>query len=165
MSAGLFEIRLDGRGAAADAPSVELPSAGPAEPTFRQARERGIHRYCCGCARETEHVLCGEGNGASIPAIRWPAVKPASGTTICVDCGQWRATASRPDAPVWSSWPRTPAAAGAGPAFAKQDPAAPAHEGPLDRAAENEGMPPLQGPARLRRLQPARTMKKAIATY
>jgi hypothetical protein len=28
-----------------------------------------------------------------------------------------------------------------------------------------EGMPPLSDPSRLRRRQPARTMKKAIATY
>jgi hypothetical protein len=36
---------------------------------------------------------------------------------------------------------------------------------PLEAAAESEVMLPLRGPARLRRRQPARTMKKAIATY
>jgi hypothetical protein len=138
MSARLFEIRLDGSGAAAAAQNAELRSAAHAEPPYRQPAEHGIRRYCCGCARETEHVLCGDGDRASIPAIRWPAVTPASGTTICVDCGQWRATASRPTA---------------------------AHEGPLESATENEGMPPLRDPSGLRRRQPARTMKKAIATY
>jgi len=154
MSAGLFEIRLGGRGPAAPAQNLEFPPA-RAESPSRQARERGLHRYCCGCARETEHVLCQEGGGASIPAIRWPAVEPASGTTICVDCGQWRVAASRPNGIAWSSWPRMPAAAGA----------ALIEEGPLESAAENEGMPPLRKPLRLPRRQPARTMKKAIATY
>jgi hypothetical protein len=154
MTAGLFEIRLGRRGPAAPAQNPEFPPA-RAESPFRQARERGLHRYCCGCARETEHVLSQEGGGTSIPAIRWPAVKPASGTTICVDCGQWRAAASRPDGIAWSSWQRTPAGAVV----------ALIEEGPLESAAENEGMPPLREPPRLRRRQPVRTMKKAIATY
>ena len=153
MSAGLFEIRLGRRDPAAPAPKLEFPAR--AESPFRPARERGLHRYCCGCARETEHVLCQEDGRGSIPAIRWPAVKSASGTTICVDCGQWRSAASRPSGIAWSSWPRTPATAGA----------ALIEEGPLESAAENEGKPPLRGPRRLPRRQPARTMKKAIATY
>lgn len=163
MSAGLFEIRLGGRGAAIPRQNVEFPAR--VESPFRQATERGLHRYCCGCARETEHVLCREGDRASIPAIRWPAVKPASGTTICVDCGQRRAAASRPDGTAWSSWPRMPAAAGAALSVSKPESARPVEEGLLESAAENEGMPPLRGPSRLRRRQPARTMKKAIATY
>jgi hypothetical protein len=94
MSAGLFEIRLGGRGAAIPRQNVEFPAR--VESPFRQATERGLHRYCCGCARETEHVLFREGDVAGIPAIRRPAHKAASGTTMCVDCGQWRAAARQP---------------------------------------------------------------------
>ena len=93
MSAGLFEIRLGERSTAAPQ-KVEFPAR--AESAFRQAEQRGLHRHCSGCARETEHVLFREGDGAGLPAIRWPAVKAASGTTICVDCGQWRAAARQP---------------------------------------------------------------------
>jgi hypothetical protein len=97
MSAGLFEIRLGGRGTAAPQ-KVEFSAR--AESPFRQAEQRGLHRYCSGCARETEHALFREGDRASdrasIAAIRWPAVRAASGTTICVDCGQWRAAAGQP---------------------------------------------------------------------
>lgn len=104
MSAGLFKIRIDKRGAtpAADA---GLPSARLAKPPFRQAKEGALHRYCCGCSRETEHVLCRGGDEANIPAIRWPAAEPAAGTTICADCGQWRTATSRPSArrqPAWT---------------------------------------------------------------
>jgi len=155
MSAGLFEIRLGGTPAAA-----AEQSARRVEPLFRQAGERGLHRYCSGCSQETEHVLCRGDDDASIPAIRRPAAEPASGTTMCVDCGQWRAPASRPNAPAWSFWPRVPPGPGDVLSVSKPD-----HEAPLESAAENEGMPPLQDPPRLGRRQPARTMKKAIATY
>ena len=155
MSAGLFEIRLGGRPTAAaeeSAPRVESP--------FLQAGERGLHRYCSGCSQETEHVLWPGDDGASIPAIRWPAAEAASGTTMCVDCGQWRAPASRPNAPAWSFWPRLPAEAGVVLSVSKR-----VHESPLESAAENEGMPPLRERTTLTRRQPTRTMKKAIATY
>ena len=122
--------------------------------------QRGLHRYCSGCAQETEHVLCQSDDGQSIPAIRWPAAKAPSGTTMCVDCGEWRAEASRPIAPAWSFWPRPPAETGSTP-----DSSAPVQESPLESAAENEGMPPLGAPTRLRPGQPARTMKNPIATY
>jgi hypothetical protein len=159
MSGGLFEIRFRRPpGAANEAVrSAHLTE----QPPFRQAGERGLHRYCYGCAQETEHVLCQSDDGPSIPAIRWPAAKPASGTTMCVHCGQWRVAASRPIAPAWSFWPRVPAEAGT-----KPDSRTPVHEAPLEIAAKNEGMPPLRPvPARLRRSQPARTMKNPIATY
>ena len=155
MSPGLFEIRLGGTPAKAAEQSTRR-----AEPLFRRADERGLHRYCSGCSQETEHVLCGRDDGASIPAIRWPAAEPASGTTMCVDCGQWRAPASRPNAPAWSFWPRLPVEPSGLLNVSKPD-----HEARLESAAENEGMPPLQDPPRLGRRQPARTMKKAIATY
>jgi hypothetical protein len=155
MSAGLFEIRLGGRPAAvADQPVRRV------EPPFQEVGERGLHRYCSGCSQETEHVLWRGDDGASIPAIRWPAAEPASGTTRCVDCGQWRAPASRPTAPAWSFWPRRPVETAEVLSVSTHD-----HEAALESAAENEGMPPLRDPTSLRRRQPARTMKKAIATY
>jgi hypothetical protein len=158
MSAGLFEIRFR---RAPVTPSEELPSAPLVEPApLRHAAERGLHRYCSGCAQETEHVLCQGDDGPGIPAIRWPAAKPASGTTMCVDCGQWRVAASKPIAPTWSFWPRLPAETGA-----KPESRASVQAGPLESAAENEGMPPLRTPTRLRPGQPARTMKNPIATY
>jgi hypothetical protein len=66
----------------------------------RKAAERGLHRYCSGCSRETEHVLCHDADGPIIPTIRWPAARAASGTTICVDCGQWRTAASQLTQPI-----------------------------------------------------------------
>jgi hypothetical protein len=156
MSGGLFEIRLGERRTAASAQSGNGHTA--VEPPFGEAGERGLHRYCSGCSRETEHVLCND--GPKTPAIRRPAVEPATGTTICVDCGQWRGPASRPNASEWSFWPRTPGEARPALRVSK-----PASEGLLESAAENEGMPPLQIPSRLSPSQPARTMKKAIATY
>ena len=163
MSGGLFELRLGGGPEAASEEGQPARLVEP--PRFREAGERGLHRYCCGCAQETEHVLCQSDDGPNIPAIRWPAATPASGTTMCVDCGQWRIAASRPIAPAWSFWPRLPAEAAAVPSLSKPKSATPAHDGSLESAAENEGMPPLPAPSRLRRSQPARTMKNPIATY
>ena len=153
MSGGLFEIRLGAQNGNGDHQTVRH-----VEPPFREADERGLHRYCSGCSRETEHVLCDA--GPKTPAIRRPTVEPATGTTMCVDCGQWRSPALRPNASDWSFWPRTPVEAGRALRVSK-----PADEGPLESAAENEGMPPLRIPLRLSSSQPARTMKKAIATY
>jgi hypothetical protein len=104
MSDGLFEIRLgaqNGNGGHQTAHHVEPP--------FREAGERGLHRYCSGCAQETEHVPWQSTEGAKLAAIRRPAAEAVSGTTMCVDCGQWRSPASRPTSPAWSFWPRTPA--------------------------------------------------------
>jgi hypothetical protein len=158
MNDGLYEIRFRGTPVAV---SEEVQSAPLAEPaSFQQADQRGLHRYCSGCAQETEHVLCQSDDGPTIPAIRWPAAKAASGTTMCVDCGQWRVAASKPIAPTWSFWPRLPAETDA-----KPESVTPAQDGPLESAAENEGMPPPRTPTRLRPGQPARTMKNPIATY
>jgi hypothetical protein len=118
----------------------------------------GLHRYCTGCTRETEHVAwTAEGRG-SIPSIRWPAAEQAAGTTICLNCGQWRAAASQPTAPAWSSWPRNPIPPRS-PAIAA-NPADTADDWPSETAAENEGMPPKREPrplprrsARLRRVR------------
>ncbi len=155
MSTGLFRVRLDDVGATS-AGDTGLPSAARAEPFFRQAKERVLQRYCCGCSRETEHVLCRGGEGSNIPAIRWPAAKPASGTTICVDCGQWRTAASLPSGPSWSSWPRL---------VPEASTRLNVDYGALATTAENDGVPALRHPPRSRRRQPARTMKNAIATY
>ena len=122
--------------------------------------KRGLHRYCSGCAQETEHVLCQSDDGPSIPAIRWPAAKAASGTTMCVDCG---AVARRGVETDRSGL--VVLAPPAGREGAKPDSPTPVQDGPLESAAENEGMPPLRAPTRLRPGQPARTMKNPIATY
>jgi hypothetical protein len=153
MSGGLFEIRLGAQNGNGDHQTARY-----VEPPFREAGERGLHRYCSGCSQETEHVLCDD--GPKTPGIRRPTVEPGPGTTMCVDCGQWRSPASRPDASDWSFLPRTPLEAGRALRVSK-----PADEGLLESAAENEGMPPLRIPSRLSSSQPARTMKKAIATY
>jgi hypothetical protein len=160
MTVGLFEIRLGLRptAAAAQNGNGDLQSAYRGELPFREARERGLHRYCSGCSQETEHVLCSE--WANTPAIRRPAADAASGTTVCVDCGQWRSPASRPHATALSFWPRTPAEAGGVLSVSKR-----VDEGQLQSAPENERMPPLRAPSRLRPSQPTRTMKNAIATY
>jgi hypothetical protein len=103
MSGGLFQIRLGAQNENGDhqtAPHAESP--------FREAGERGLHRYCSGCSQETEHVLWQSTEGAKLAAIRRPAAEAVSGTTMCVDCGQWRSPASRPNSPAWSFWPRTP---------------------------------------------------------
>jgi len=154
----LYEIRFRRAPAAVSEEVQPAPLIEPAP--FRQAGQRGLHRYCSGCAQETEHVLCQSDDGPGIPPIRWPAAKAASGTTMCVDCGQWRAEASRPIAPAWSFWPRLPVDTSARP-----DSPTPVQDRPLESAAENEGMPPLLAPTRLRPSQPARTMKNPIATY
>jgi hypothetical protein len=61
-----------------------------------ERQRAGLHRYCAGCASDTEHVAwVGNGPG-SVDLIRWPTDVAPSGTTICLSCGQWRAAASRP---------------------------------------------------------------------
>jgi hypothetical protein len=166
--AGLFVVPLDrpqaisGAMKTVDPPALQ-PGRGRVGPTLRNTG--GLHRYCSGCAHETEHVLTAPGGRGSIPSIRWPAAEPATGTTICLDCGQWRAASFRPSPPGWSEWPRsriaTPRAA---------DPVAPIGK-PDDcvseTAAENEGMPPKReprprgrstGPRRLRAVAPSAQM-------
>jgi hypothetical protein len=137
-------------------PAMPAAAKTPAPPAMRPARGRtapakrhktGLHRYCMACARETEHVLSADRRG-SIPSIRWPAAEPARGTTICLDCGQWRAKSFRPSPPAWSEWPRTPIA----PRREADTVATPdaAHDSVSETEAENEGMPPKRQP-RLRK--------------
>src|SRR6266508_5277527 len=107
---GLFMVRLDQPKVV---PAVEerLVSLAHAEPQPLRVKpiplqKSGLHRYCSGCAQETEHVAWSRDERASVPSIRWPAAEPAGGTAISLTCGQWRAAASQPSPPAWSSWPR-----------------------------------------------------------
>jgi hypothetical protein len=105
---GLFIIRSNGRSARRSLEdartSVGHTSTVPDRAT--SSKEEPLRRYCPGCSRETEHGAWGVGARANIPTIRWPGAETASGTTICLDCGQWRSVASQPTAPAWSDWPR-----------------------------------------------------------
>jgi hypothetical protein len=161
---GLFMVRLDRLSAMPAAsktlePLSRSPGRARVAPTDR--RKGGLHRYCSGCAHETEHVvLAGDGRG-STPSIRWPATEPASGTTICLDCGQWRAVSSQPRPPAWSSWPRS--------RIATQSPALAADSGDTtddwgsETAAANEGMMRKRESRRLRRSSARRRRVRAEA--
>jgi hypothetical protein len=161
---GLFIVPLDRpRAMPAAAKTHEPPAIGPVRARVaRTDPQKGEdHRYCSGCAQETEHVAwAAEGRG-STPSIRWPTTQPAIGATICLNCGQWRAASPQPRPPAWSSWPRTPIAA---PSLAvAADSADTADDRASETAAENEGMPPKRKPrhprrsnARLRRARAGR---------
>jgi hypothetical protein len=158
---GLFMVRLERpRAMPAAAKTLEplaqrRPGPGRLAPTDRY--QGGLYRYCTGCTRETEHVAWSRDGRGSIPFIRWPAAEPAAGTTICLNCGQWRAATSQPRPPAWSSWPRKPIAPRS-PAIAA-DPADTTDDWVSETAAENEGMPPREPrplprrSARLRRVR------------
>jgi hypothetical protein len=141
--AGLFVVPLDGTPAMTAAakthePPAMTPGRGRVAPTDRH--KSGLRRYCSGCAQETEHVARAADGRGSIPAIRWPTTEPAIGTTICLNCGQWRAAASRPNPPTWSSRPRSRIAP---PSLAVAAYSTDAREDWVsETAAENEGMPP-----------------------
>jgi hypothetical protein len=111
---GLYVVPLDRpRTMPAAAKTLEPPGMhrGHARVAPTDRREVGLHRFCSGCAHETEHVVWAADGRGSIPSIRWPAAEPKIGTTICLACGQWRAASPRPSPPAWSSWPRSPIAA------------------------------------------------------
>jgi hypothetical protein len=122
-------------------------------PAMRRGRGRvapndrhkgGLHRYCRGCSRETEHVLRAGDDRGSIPSIRWSSAAPTGGTTICVNCGEWRTASFRPSAAAWSEWQRTRITT------LLQAEAVASTDNPVDwvseTAAENEGMPPKPEP-------------------
>ena len=141
---GLFIVRLDQPKVV---PAVEerlasLAHERPGPPRVKPIPQQksGLHRYCSGCAQETEQVAWSRHGQASIPSIRWPAAEPAGGTTICLNCGQWRAAASQPSAPAWSSWPRNLIAMRN--LAITADTARAAADWVSEAAAENEGMPP-----------------------
>jgi hypothetical protein len=150
---GLFMVRLERPNAMpAVAKTLEplaqrRPGRGRGAPTDRH--KGGLHRYCSGCTRETEHVAWAADGRGSIPSIRWPAAQPAAGATICLNCGQWRAASSQPRPPAWSSWPSSRIAP---PRLAvAADTADTADDWVSETAAENEGMPQKHEPRRLRR--------------
>jgi hypothetical protein len=145
---GLFVVQLNGRTAAHTADEVDPAFAHPllvrvrAEPSRRQARKSALRRYCSGCSRETEQIPRPGGGRPNIPSIQSAAAEPASGATVCLDCGQLRAAASRPSPPAWSSWPRKPreitAARNRAPTQAES--ALAFDDEASEAAAENEGM-------------------------
>jgi hypothetical protein len=149
---GLFMVALDQRRAtSAAAKTHELPDITPGRGRVAppDRHKSGLRRYCSGCAQETEHVAwAAEGRG-SIPEIRWSTTEPAIGTTICLNCGQWRAATSRPSPPLWSSWPRSRIAT---PSLAvAADSTDTAEDRDSENSAENEGMPPKREPRPRRR--------------
>ena len=95
---GLFMVRLGQPKAVAAVTKTVAPLAHEerrapgVRPIPRQ--KSGLRRHCSGCAQETEHLTWSHDGRASIPSIRWPAAEAARGTTICLDCGQWRAAAA-----------------------------------------------------------------------
>ena len=150
---GLFMVRLDQPKVvpAVEERLVSLAHVGPQPLRVKPIplQKSGLHRYCSGCAQETEHVAWSRDGRASVPSIRWPAAEPAGGTTICLTCGQWRAATSQPSPPAWSGWPRQ--------LIAMRNLAITADsirataDGVSEAAAENEGMPPKREPPRARR--------------
>jgi hypothetical protein len=149
---GLFMVGLEGPRATLAIATTPDPAGrrsgrGRVAPTTRL--KSGLHRYCSGCAHETEHVVWTADGPRSIPSIRWPAAKAPIGTTICMNCGQWRAASSQPRLAEWSSWPRTPVARRR-PAVAVES-ADPADDWVSETRAENEGMPPKRESSRTRR--------------
>ena len=159
---GLFVVPLDRRRAMSAAAKTHGPPAirpGRARVALTDRHNGGLHRYCAGCAHETEHVAwAAEGRGSSF-SIQWRSTQPAIGTTICLDCGQWRAGNSRPSPPAWSSWPREPIATRS---LAVAADSADSADDWATEAAENEGMPPRRKPRRLRRSS-ARLRARAVA--
>jgi hypothetical protein len=148
---GLFVVPLDRPRAMSAAakthePPAMRPGRGRVAPPDRH--KSGLRRYCSGCAQETEHVAWAADGRGSIPEIRWSTSEPATGTTICLNCGQWRAATSRPSPPLWSSWPRSRIAT---PSLAVADSTDTTEDWDSENSAENEGMPPKREPRRPRR--------------
>jgi hypothetical protein len=151
-SPGLFTLRLERSSAMLAATKrLESPAMRPKRarlgPTDRPKR---LHRYCSGCTHETEHVPWTADGLGSIPSIRWPTAEPATtGTTTCLNCGQWRAASSEARLPAWSSWPRSRITARH--LADAVDSADAADDWVSETRAENEGTPPRREPPRTRR--------------
>jgi hypothetical protein len=149
---GLFLVPLDRpRAISAAAKTPESPAMRPLRarvaPTDRP--KGGLRRYCSGCAHETEHVPWAADGRGSTSSIRWPTTEAAIGTTVCLNCGQWRAVSPQPRPPAWSDWPRNGIAI---PSLAVADDFTDTADDLVsESAAENEGMPPKRGPTRARR--------------
>jgi hypothetical protein len=161
---GLFMVPLHRRRAMPAAARTAARTAmrpGRGRAAHAKRHKTGLHHYCLACARETEHVLSADRRGSN-PSIRWPAAEPASGTTICLDCGQWRAKSFRPSLLASSEWPRTPIA----PRRVADTVATPdaAHDSVSETAAENEGMPPKREPRLRKRSTRLRRRRAAAST-
>ena len=160
---GLFMVPLDRRAMSAAAKTHEPPALRPAGTDDLPAdrHKSRLHRYCSGCAQETEHVAWTADGHGSTPSIRWATTEPAIGTTICLNCGQWRAASPQPRPPAWSSWPRrriaTPSLTVAADSTASAD------DWASQTAAENEGMPPRREPRGPRRSNARLRRARAVA--
>jgi hypothetical protein len=144
---GMFMVPLDRPRARPAAAKTLEPPALPLARARVAATDRqkgGLHRYCSGCAQETAHVVSTRDGPGSLPSIRQPAAEPARGTTICLNCGQWRAGGSQPRPPAWSTWPRSRIASRSL-AVAPDSPDT-ADDWVSEAAAESEGMPPRPDP-------------------
>jgi hypothetical protein len=147
---GLFMVPLDRpRAMPAAAKTHEPPAIRPGRARVAPTDRGGLHRYCWGCAQGTGHVAWTADGRGSIPSIRWPSTKPAIGTTICLNCGQWRAGGPQPRPPASSSWPRKPTATRS--LAVAADSTDTADDWVSETAAENEGMPPRRELRRPRR--------------
>jgi hypothetical protein len=161
---GLFMVPVDRlRQKSANAntlkPPAMRPGRGRVAPT--DGRKSGLHRYCVGCAHETEHVVWATEGRGSTPSIRWPTTEPAIGTTICLSCGQCRAASPLPTPRTWSSWPRSRIAR---PSLAVAvDSADAVDDWASETAAESEGMPPRREPRRPRRSSTRRRRFRPVA--
>lgn len=149
---GLFMVPLDRpRAMSVATKTLEPPPMrlGRARVAPTDRHKGGLHRYCSGCAQETEHVAWADEARGTTPSIRWPTTEPAIGTTICLNCGQWRAASPQPTPRTWSTWPRSRIAT---PSLAvAADSADTADDWASETAAESEGVPPRREPQRLRR--------------
>jgi hypothetical protein len=161
---GLFMVPLARpRAMSAAAKTHEPPAmrAGGTRVAPTDRHKSGLQRYCSGCAQETEHVAWTADGRGSTPSIRWPSTEPAIGTTICLNCGQWRAASPQPRPPAWSSWPRSRIAT---PSLAvAADSTGSADDWVSETAAENEGMPPRREPRRRRRSSARLSRAGAVA--
>jgi hypothetical protein len=161
---GLFMVPLDRPWATSAAakrhePPAIRPGRARVAPTDRH--KSGLHRYCSGCAQETEHVASAAEGRGSTPSIRRPTTEPAIGTTICLNCGQWRGASPQPRPPAWSSWPRSRIAT---PSLAvAADSADTAGDWVSEAAAENKRMPPRRGTRRSRRSGARLRRARAVA--
>lgn len=75
------------RSAAAKTHQPQVIRTGRARVAPTDRHKGGLRRYCLGCAPETELVAWAAFGRGSTHSIRWPTTEPATGTTICLNCG------------------------------------------------------------------------------
>jgi hypothetical protein len=84
---GLFIVPVNrSRAMSAPAKPIELPAVppGPARVMPTDPRTGGLHRYCSGCAHDTEHVGASGGHG-SMPSIRSADKRTGGGHDYLLD--------------------------------------------------------------------------------